>query len=170
MYWLLENPEYTKYFSENFTFVYDDRIHGIIFRLETVVPVLFVVGLYGSRIVDECYDDISIFCGSLLLDQNLIAVKDACVNHTLALDLEHKGLLVRHIFRRNWKISFDVLLSEDRLSGSDCADDRHIDHLTADHVERFVEDLDRAWLGRVAANISVALQGFEMGVNGGSGF
>ena len=32
--------------------VYVDRIHGIVFRLETVAAVFFVVGFYGGGVVE----------------------------------------------------------------------------------------------------------------------
>ena len=41
--------------------VYVDRIHGIVFRLETVAAVFFVVGFYGGGVVDKGDNDISVF-------------------------------------------------------------------------------------------------------------
>ena len=70
--------------------VYVDRIHGIVFRLETVAAVFFGVGFYGGGVVDKGDNDIAVFSGGGFADDDFVAVVNADIDHTLAAYIEHK--------------------------------------------------------------------------------
>ena len=70
--------------------VYVDRIHGIVFRLETVAAVFFVVGFYGGGVVDKGDNDISVFGSGGFADDDFIAIVNADIDHTFAAYIEHK--------------------------------------------------------------------------------
>ena len=66
---------------------HDNRIHGIIFRLQTDVIGLAIEGLDRRGVVDQRNHHVAIGSGLTLLHKNGVAVKDARIDHGLAFNL-----------------------------------------------------------------------------------
>ena len=97
-----------------------------------------------------------------------IAVKNAGVDHAFALHREEERLRVGQTVDRDREVSLDLFDGNQRQSGGDPADDRHlcvfggIDHirlagktLFAFFAERIVDNFDGAGLCGVLADIAV---------------
>ena len=161
--------EQTDHNSEDRTVFNNDRIHGIVLRLETEMTVLLVEGLDRSGIVDKSYNNIAVRSVLLLAHENAVTVKDTGVDHAVALDSEKEGLGVRHVLGRDRKIINDMFGSEDRLSCGNSTYDGHVHHLAVGQPERVVDDLNAAGLRRVPADIAVLLQRLKVRVHRGCG-
>ena len=81
---LLKKAEHTKYFAENFTVIHDNGIHGIIFRLKTVMSVLLVECLNRSRIIYQSDNHITVFRISLTLYKNRISTEDSGISGSVS--------------------------------------------------------------------------------------
>lgn len=159
---LQENTEDATYFSKNLYIIHNDRIHGIVLRLETIVSVFFIKSLNRSRIIHKCNDHFTVRCQILLTNHDIIAVKDTCIYHTFTFDFQHEAISVWHIFCRDREISFNMLLRQNRLTGCNSTYHRNINDLTAGQIKTVIHDLDSSWFRRVSADISVLLQCLQM--------
>ena len=59
----------------------DDRIHRGVLRLKPNMVLLLVEALHGCPIVDDGDNDIAVISNWLLLNDHIIAVIDACLDH-----------------------------------------------------------------------------------------
>ena len=169
-YILPEKTEHAKYSAKDLTIRHDNRRHGIIFRLKTDVVSFAIEGLDRRGIIDQSYNHIAIGRRLTLLHKNGISIKNTCIDHGLALDLQHKALLVGHELHGYREIGFHIFHRQNWLSGSHTAHDRYIHHLTAaGGIEAVIDDFDSAGLGGVAADIAVLFQSLQMGMNGRRG-
>ena len=90
---LLKEAEYTKNLTEDLKIVLNqDRIHVIVLRLETIVPVFFIKSLDSGGILHESNYDITVLGRCLLFDKNLITIKDTGVDHTRSIKLCSFGM------------------------------------------------------------------------------
>ena len=163
----VKKTENTEYFTKNFKVaVYKDRIHGIIFRLKTIVSVFFIKCLNSGRIFHKSDNHIAVLCSGLLFDKHLIPIENTGIDHTVAFNLQHETLCIWHHFRRYREICLYILYCQDRLACSDSANQRHINNLAAHKIKLIVDDLNRSGFRRVSADIAVLLKRLQMGVNG----
>ena len=73
--------------SQNSHVLFIKRFHRIIFRLQANAVLFAEKALYGRRIIiDKSNHDIIVISCVLLPHENVIAIKDAGVDHALALD------------------------------------------------------------------------------------
>ena len=77
----------------------------------------------GRAVVNEGYDNISVIASGAFADDDLIAVINSRVDHTVTADAEDKGIVFRVEFLRERVITFDILLSKDRGTRGDRTDD-----------------------------------------------
>ena len=142
----------------------NDRIHRIIFRLQTIVSVFLIEGLDRRRIIYQSDDHIPV-CGLiLLLHEHDISVQYAGIDHTFTVHLQHKQILVRKIFSGNREIVLDIFDGKKRLTCRHGSDDRYINDLAPRHIEIVIDNLDRTGLCRIAVNVAVLLKRVEMSV------
>ena len=104
-----EEAEDTKYNAEDLAIRDDDRIHVVVFRLQAYVSVFFIESLYRSRIIHQGSDHITVGSRILLLDNDHITITDTGIDHAFALDTEHKGILIWHVFCRDREIILNIL-------------------------------------------------------------
>ena len=167
----MEDPHHSEHTSDHLAVVYDDRVHRIVFRLQTDVILFFIETFYCSRVINQRNHDLSVIGFLTTLHKNLVAIQNPGIYHRIAADIQHKARLTgRHGFCRNWKIAFDIFFGKDWLSGCNIADNRKARHLCANSLKAVVCDLNRARLSRVPADISVLLQRLQMRMNGRRGF
>ena len=67
--------EYAEHGAKDLTVIYNDRIHGIILRLETDMSLLLVECLDRSGIIDQSYHNLSVMCCVLGMYENTVSVK-----------------------------------------------------------------------------------------------
>ena len=155
---LLENPEHAEHFPKYGAIRYNDRIHGVIFRLQTDMIVFFVESLYRGGVVNQRHNDIAVGGGAAAFHENLIPVKNPCVDHGIPLYFQDERFSARYEFCGKREIIVDILLREYGLTGGDCADYRKADHLFSHHLKTVIAYFDSAGLGRVALDIAVLIQ------------
>ena len=150
--------EYAEHGAKDLTVIYNDRIHGIILRLETDMSFLLVECLDRSGIIDQSYHDLSVVCCVLGMYENTVSVKNTGIDHRFSANIQDEGFSLGYHIGGNGEVVLNILLREDRLSGSYIADDREADHLGTYHLEAVVADLNGTGLGRVSADVAVLLQ------------
>ena len=57
---LREETENSEYFSEDRTFIHNDRIHRIVFRLQAIMSVFLIISLYCCGIIHQRNNDLSV--------------------------------------------------------------------------------------------------------------
>ena len=144
----------------------DNGIHGIVLGLQTDIAVLLVEGLDGRLILDQSDYDLTVSCSITGVDKQKISVEDTDVDHGISAHPKGKAVTGGDDLRGDREVVLNVLLCQDRLSGSYVSDDRKRSHFRPDHLETVVADLDRAGLGRVSSNIAVSLERVQMRVHG----
>ena len=107
---MFEQPEDAEHLSKDLTVVYDNRIHGVIFRLQSDMSVLFIEGFNGSGIINQRYHGVPVGSRLAAIYKNLVPAENADINHGVTLYLQHKGLAAWHHVRRDWKIVLNILL------------------------------------------------------------
>lgn len=156
----------TKYFTQNLDFSCNDNgIHSVILWLKAVVALLLIEGLHCGRVLYQGNYNVAVICSWLLLYQNLITIEDSCIDHAVAFYLQHEALFIGHKFCRDGEVAIYILYSQNRLSGGYGTYKRNIDHFTADKIEIVINDLYGSWLRGIAADVSVLLKSFQMGMN-----
>ena len=103
-------PEDTKHLSEDLAVVYDNRLHGIVFRLPTDMSVLIIECFNSGGIVNQRHNSVSVGGCLTTIYKNLVSAKNADIYHGVTLYLQHKGLAAWHHVRRDWKIVLNILL------------------------------------------------------------
>ena len=90
--------EYSDDGAENLNILGVDRLHGIVFGLQTDTAFFFVV----KEAFDRCfasvykgYNDLAFVGGVLLLYDDIIVVSYADVDHAGAPNTEHEGFFLR---------------------------------------------------------------------------
>ena len=73
-------------------------------------------------------------------------------------NIQNEGFSLGNYIGGNGEVVLNILLSEDRLSGSNIADDREAYHLGTYHLETVITDFNGTGLGRVSADVAVLLQ------------
>lgn len=131
---------------------------------------LFIEGLDRSGIIDQSYHDLSVVCCVLGMYENTVSVKNTGIDHGFSTDVQDERFSLGDYIGGNGEVVLNILLREDRLSGSYIADDREADHLGTYHLEAVVADLNGTGLGGVSADIAVLLQCLQMRMNGRGGF
>ena len=117
---------------------------------------------------DAGNDDVALLGGGLLDDDHEVAVEDAGVDHRVAADPEHEQIAVAGEVDRHREQLFDVLLRQHVGAGGDVADERDVaDGPALDHGAGvgIPADLDRPWLGRVAAEVAEPAERVEVAVH-----
>ena len=84
------------------------------------------VDLDGGLAVDHRGDDVAVFGGGLLAHHDDVAVADRRLDHRVALDLKRKQRALPDQLAGQRQHILDVLLGQDRATGGDAAEQRHI--------------------------------------------
>ena len=88
--------------------IYNDRIHGVVLRLQTIMTVFLIKAFHSGRIVHQRNNNLPILCSIGLFYNNLVTVKDACIDHAFTFYLKHKRICVRQNFCRDWEVVLDL--------------------------------------------------------------
>ena len=155
---LFVESEHTKHSAKDLAVIDDDGIHGVILRLETDMSLLLVEGLDRSGIIDQSYDDLAVMCCVLSMYEDTVAVKNTGIDHGLSANVQDERVSLGYHIGGNREVVLNILLREDRLSGSYIADDREAYHLGTYHLKAVVTDLNGTGFGRVSADVAVLLQ------------
>lgn len=129
-------------------------------------------GLHGALLAgDTGHDGVAAVGRGLLADDDVVAVEDAGADHRVAPHADHEELAAAGEVLGEGQALLDVLGREHAGAGRDVADERHVaDRPPLDRSARLdvVADLDGAWLGVVAGEVALVLEGGEVGVDGGA--
>ena len=150
--------EYTEHSAKDLAVIDDDGIHGVVLRLETDMSLLLVECLDRSGIINQSYDNLAVMCCVLSMYEDTVAVKNTGIDHGFSTNIQNEGFSLGNYIGGNGEVVLNILLSEDRLSGSNIADDREAYHLGTYHLETVITDLNGTGLGRVSADVAVLLQ------------
>jgi hypothetical protein len=93
---LPEEAEYPVNLSEDLAVVYNDGLHGVVFRLKADVTVLFVEGFYGCRVIDEGHYHVAVFRCAAGVDKHSVPVQDTGIDHGFTPYIQNKGFAMRH--------------------------------------------------------------------------
>ena len=97
-----------------------DRLHFRVFGLEAVAAVLLEEALDRGFVVDHGDDDLAVFGVLALFDDDDVAVQDADVAHTFALDAKRKERArVKVLFGGIVDEAVEVLDRQNRRAGGD---------------------------------------------------
>ena len=122
------------------------------------MSLLLVEGLDRSGIIDQSYDDLAVMCCVLGMYEDTVAVKNTGIDHGLSANVQDERVSLGYHIGGNREVVLNILLREDRLSGSYIADDREAYHLGTYHLKAVVTDLNGTGFGRVSADVAVLLQ------------
>ncbi|BCJ57789.1 hypothetical protein Jiend_12110 [Micromonospora endophytica] len=145
-----------------------NRIEGRVLRHQPDMAVPPAVGLHGRLAVEHGGDDLAGVRGRLLPDHHPVAVADRRVEHRVALDLEHEDLALADQLPGQRKDVLHRLLGEDRPTGGDPTEHRHVrrggslgaGQLVVDVAGR--ADVHGPWTVRVAPQEALLLQLLEL--------
>ena len=155
---LFVESEHAEHSAKDLAVIDDDGIHSVVLRLETDMSLLLVEGLDRSGIIDQSYDDLAVMCCVLGMYEDTVAVKNTGIDHGLSANVQDERVSLGYHIGGNGEVVLNILLSEDRLSGSNIADDREAYHLGTYHLETVITDLNGTGFGRVSADVAVLLQ------------
>ena len=82
----MEDPHHSEHTSDHLAVVYDDRVHRIVFRLQTDVILFFIETFYCSFVIDTCYNNITIISRILMAYNEHITFIHTNIHHGLALN------------------------------------------------------------------------------------
>ena len=167
---MLIKTKYAEYRPQNLAILHDDRIHGVILRLETYMTVFLIESFDRGRIIDQSYYSISVISSLTTFYKNLIAAVDTHIDHGISLYLQNKGFAVRYHISRDREVALDILFRKDRLSCRHLPDHRQRNHLRAHHLEIVITDLNRAGFRRIPSDIAVLLKRLQVRVDRRGGF
>src|SRR5215510_9913090 len=116
---------------------HEDRPHVRVRRLEPDHVALGVIPLHGRLTFDHGDDDLARPRGGRLLHEDIITIEDPVFDHRLSDDPEAENLAVATDQDAIDPYRVGRLLDgEDRLSGRDSPEDRHLGHVvTRDHLD-----------------------------------
>ena len=116
-------------FSQNFQLIpYNDRFHGIIFRLKADTVVFSVKRFYSRGVVKQRDDDISVFSCRRFFHDDIVAAEYAGIDHTVTPDFQNKARIVRKAVDRHRQIRLDLLDGKEWSAGGDASDDRNLNN------------------------------------------
>src|SRR4051794_9131577 len=163
-------PEYADHAPCDLYVRATDWLEVFVLRLEADVVALTEVAL-DRRLslgfvlgADDRHDDVAIGGRRLLAHDDRVAIEDARVLHRVAADLQDEIAAVAAGKRRHLDVLLDVLLSEDRRTGGDAADEGEPEWRNR-ALGLVGEDLHRAGLGRIAPQHPQALEVCEVRVH-----
>src|SRR5574341_879407 len=146
-----------------------DGGHAGVFGLEDDLVRFEEDPLDGGLVVEKRHDDVAVLGGGLAADEGVVPGEDVGTDHALTLYLEEESLIAVHPLAGNDRGAFEILLGEQRLAGSNAAEDRKLAVRGGCPVRRRegkggrgVQELERARLGRLTAQVPLALQGFQV--------
>lgn len=84
---LLIKAEDTEYLSHDRAVIYDNRVHCIVFRLQSDMTVFFIESLDRSGIINHSDYQITIMRRIACFYKNLVAAENTHVNHGITLYL-----------------------------------------------------------------------------------
>ena len=122
------------------------------------MSLLLVEGLDRSGIIDQSYDNLAVMCSALRMYKDTISIEDTGIDHGLSANVQDERFSLGYHIGGNREVVLNILLREDRLSGSYIADDREAYHLGTYHLKAVVTDLNGTGFGRVSADVAVLLQ------------
>src|SRR5712691_1703250 len=171
-------PEYPGDLAENRDVRCVDRLERVVLRLQPHALVLAEEARH-RRLVrrfvvsDERDHDLAVPSVLLLTDDDDVAVEDAGIDHRVALDAQQELLATSGERLGHTQVVLDVLLREQRPAGGDLADERQRMQLAVGpELNRLgggaavLQQLERAWLGRIAAKVARAFQIREVRMDG----
>ena len=147
----------------------ESGLAGVSTTLPSLVENVFTV---ASLVGDAGHHDVTLLRVGLLADHDEVALDDAGVDHRVALDPQHEQRAgAGEVLGQRVEL-LDVLLGQDTGAGGHVADQGHVADRPGvhDHLgRRVVADLDGPGLGRVAAQVALALEHGQVGVDGRGG-
>ena len=155
---LFVESEHAEHSAKDLAIIHNDGIHSVILRLETDMSLLLIEGLDRSGIIDQSYHNLSVMCCVLSVYEDTVAVKNTGIDHGFPANIQDERFSLGNYIGGNGEVVLNILLREDRLSGSYIADDREADHLGTYHLKAVVTDLNGTGLGRVSADVAILLQ------------
>ena len=162
--------EYTEHGAKDLTVIYNDRIHGVVLRLETDMSLLLIESLDGGGIIDQGHNDLTVIRCVLDMNEDTVTVENTGIDHGLSADIQNEGFSLGYYIGGNREVVLNVLFGQNRLPGSNITDHGEAEHLGTHHLEAVVADLNGTGLGGVSADIAVLLQCLQMRMNGRGGF
>ena len=78
---MLIKTKYTEYCPQNLAILHDDRIHGVILRLETYMAVFLIESFDRGGIINQRYYSISVIGCLTAFYKNLIAALNPYIYH-----------------------------------------------------------------------------------------
>ena len=155
---LFVESEHAEHSAKDLAVIDDDGIHGVILRLETDMSLFLIEGLNCSGIIDQSNNNLAVMCCVLGMHEDTVAVKNTGIDHGLSANVQDERVSLGYHIGGNREVVLNILLREDRLSGSYIADDREAYHLGTYHLKAVVTDLNGTGFGRVSADVAVLLQ------------
>ena len=133
------------------------------------MPILLEISLDRRAVINHRNDDFAVERLAGLAHNNVVAVKDARLNHRIALDMEDKVFAFTQHNVRNRHILFQIFLRENRLTCRHAPDNRHGGGVVADKI-RVARHFHRARFHRVTVKQTALFQPLKMPMHGGGGF
>ena len=155
---LFVESEHAEHSAKDLAVIDDDGIHGVILRLETDMSLFLIEGLNCSGIIDQSNNNLAVMCSALRMYKDTISIEDTGIDHGLSANVQDERVSLGYHIGGNREVVLNILLREDRLSGSYIADDREAYHLGTYHLKAVVTDLNGTGFGRVSADVAVLLQ------------
>lgn len=126
---LFVESEHAEHSAKDLAVIDDDGIHGVILRLETDMSLFLIEGLNCSGIIDQSNNNLAVMCCVLGMHEDTVAVKNTGIDHGLSANVQDERVSFGYHIGGNREVVLNILLREDRLSGSYIADDREAYHL-----------------------------------------
>ena len=139
---LFVESEHAEHSAKDLAVIDDDGIHGVILRLETDMSLFLIEGLNCSGIIDQSNHNLTVMSSALRMYKDTISIEDTGIDHGLSANVQDERFSLGYHIGGNGEVVLNILLSEDRLSGSHIADHREADHLSTYHLEAVITDLN----------------------------
>ncbi len=132
------------------------------------MTVALAEGLHGRLAVEHGGDDVAVVGVRLRTHHDPVAVADGRVDHRLAADLQHEQVALAHELAGKREDLLDLLVGGDGNAGGDASDERyerrvaegrrHVGGVLGCRARQVDEDLHRARLAGVAAQVAAQLE------------
>ena len=127
-----------------------------VFGLQTDAVFVMIKGFDRGFILDQGNGDFSVVNRWRLTGNDNIPVENPGHFHAVAAHVQRKVFIAGPMRRREGDISLDVLLRQDRLTGSNSSYNRDL------YGTAFSDNMDRAVQAGVPNNVALALKRFQV--------
>ena len=125
---LIQISENSFDFSDYGNVLGNDRVHEIILRLKSDVIRFLIESLHCCAgfisVIDKCYNDLSVVSFMRFLNDEIVSVIDAYVDHAVTVNGEYKVVARSYESCRHRELVYYILLSKDRFTCSYLSDYR----------------------------------------------